>query len=809
MAGSDYWFAWEHAESPNGPWAHLEVLWFRGHEAMSELFRYEVTLLAKSNVPGQNADIPLSKLIGARAALRIRTYTNPAYRMVHGVITEAEDVTSVPEGMVYRVVLMPPFVRANHRQRSRIFLDKPIRKIIDTVIENDPNYQRVDGIAADPVEVASGGYMPAKDRFTWRISDSPRIDAATTRPFCVEYMETDHNFVSRLLEDEGIAYHFEHGEDTCILVLSDRDAGRTKLDPFDPLGMNIQGRAVQTVKLGARMRPTRVRLHEYNWRKPSLDMGAQAETNDPDKAGLFEDHYPGGYFDSPNTGAPLANARIDRLAVEAEYATFASSCRLLGAGQIFDLDFPKPKYEGQYLITNIQIYGEQAGASTIALQAGLGEELLGKPYECRFECARRTTDLGGIHESRFRPARSARRPRIFGSQTAFVTAEPGSLAEINVGGPLGDEIGCVRLRFLWDKEDERLAKEPSSCWIRVSQFFAGAGQGAVFHPRVGVEVIVEYLEGDPDRPIVTGRVYNGQNRPPVVGKGAATESTMKTFSSPGGGNFNEIYFQDAAGREQIRLEASRNYDMIVDNDRSEAVNNDGSSDVGNNRSESTGVNRSTSVGSNNMEIIGMNESVAVGANQSVSVGMMRTMLVGANHMVQVGADQDVTIGANDTLTVGATQTITVGATQTITVGAAQSTTIGGGAATSVGGASTTNSGGAMAMAAGGAMSLAAPTQDFVAAGSQALQSTTTTVTAAAMASIAAGAMSSNAAPFVVQEAGGVLALSGPVTIMNGGTITISGGTVQIEGSTITVNGGSVKVDGGGQIDMSAGLIKLN
>ena len=802
---ADYSFAWEQADSPNGPWGHLEVLWFRGHEEMSQLYRYDLVVLAKS----PSSDIDLQNMIGSRATLRIRTYADPSYRLVHGVIAEAEDLAPVPEGMVYRITLMPPFVRASHRHRSRIFLDKTIRRIVDTVITNDPSYAKVDGMTVEPVDVADPSFSPARDRYTWRTSDTPRLDQANGRPFCVEYMESDYNFVLRLLEDEGVAFHFEHGDGVCLLVLSDRDAGRTKLQPFDPLGINIQGRAVQTVKQGARMRPTRVRLYEYNWRKPALDMGAQAEQPTQPEEELFEDHYPGGYVESPAQGAPLASARVDRLAVEAEYATFHSTCRLLGAGTIFKLDFPKAKYEGEYLVTKIDIYGEQAGASSIATTIGLKDELLGKPFESRFDCARRGT-ADGVAESRFRPARSARRPRIQGSQTAFVTTEPTAPgAEINVGGPLGDEIGCVRLRFLWDKEAERLAKEPSSCWIRVSQMFAGAGQGSVFHPRVGVEVIVEFLEGDPDRPIVTGRVYNGQNRPPVKSAGAATESTMKTLSSPGGGNFNELYFQDLAGREQIRLEAARNYDMIVDNDRSEHVAHDGESDVGNDRSESTGVNRSTSVGSNNMEIVGMNESVAVGVNQSVSVGVNRTMLVGANHLVQVGADQAVTVSANDSLVVGGVQTITIGAAQITTVGAAQTTTIAAGSSMSVGGASTTTSGGAMSMAAGGAQDLSAPTQAFTAAGTQALQSATTTITAAAMVAATAGAIASTAAPFVSAEAGGVLSLSGPVTIMSGGTITITGGTVNVDGGSINIKGGSVKVDGGGMIDMGAGLIKLN
>lgn len=804
MAGSDYSFAWEHAESSD-PWGHLEVLWFKGHEEMSALFRYELIVLAKT----PNADIDLQKMIGARGALRIRTYADPAYRMVHGVITEAEDIAAVPEGMVYRLVVMPPLARADHRQRSRIFLDKTIRRIVDTAVTSDPNFMRVEGMVADPVDTASATYSPALDRYTWRTSDSPRLDQVNGRPFCVEYMESDFAFISRLLEDEGVAYHFEHGESLCLLVLSDRDAGRTRLAPFDPLGLNIQGRAINTVKAGARLRPSRVRLYDYNWRKPALEMLATADTPDPIQEELFEDHYPGGYVESPAQGAPLANSRMDRFAIEAEYATFVSTCRLLGAGTIFALEYPKAKYEGEYLVTKIDVAGEQAGAASIALMIGLEKELVGKPFTSSFECAR-CGPSGAVAESRFRPARITRRPRIQGSQTGFVTAEPSSLgAEINVGGPLGDEIGCVRVRFLWDKEKERLAKESSSCWIRVSQMFAGAGQGAVFHPRVGTEVIVEFLEGDPDRPLVTGRVYNGQNRPPVVGQGAATESTMKTMSSPGGGNFNELYFQDAAGREQIRLEAAKNYDIIVDNDRSEAVAVDASSSAGNNRSESTGVNRSTAVGSNNMEIVGQNESVAVGVNQSVSIGVNRTMLVGATHTVQVGADQAVTVSADDSLTIGGVHTVTVGGVQTTTVGATQSINVGAAQAISIGGAQAISVGGAQAMTAGAAQAMTAAEQMFVAAGTQALQSATHTVTASGSSSTTAGAIVSSAAPFITAAAGGVLALSGPITIMNGGTITITGGTVNVDGGSINIKGGSVKVDGGGLIDMGAGLIKLN
>ena len=237
----------------------------------------------------------------------------------------------------------------------------------------------------------------------------------------MQYNESDLDFVARLLEEEGVSYHFEHGDGVCLLVLSDADGGRARLDPFLPLGPNLAGRELGSMKLGARLRPRKVSLVDYNWKKPALDM-AVATQDSQDTADLVDHEYPGRYPDTPDQGRPLAQAKLDRLAVEASYAAGAGACRLLGAGSVFALEHPTPRYDGEYLVTRLLLDAEQQGA--LAPGSGGQATSQGVPFRVRVECARRGRG-GAVAESRFRPARVTRKPRIHGTQTAFVTAEPG------------------------------------------------------------------------------------------------------------------------------------------------------------------------------------------------------------------------------------------------------------------------------------------------------------------------------------------------------------------------------------------------
>lgn len=806
MSDLDFAFAWEGASAEAGPWSHLQVVELRGTEAISSLYRYELVLFAHEPAPAVDPE----ELIGARATLRITTRSEPAFRVVHGILTEAEELGPVYNGMLYRVVLSPPLARSMHRTRCRIFLEKTTRQIIDAVLQGDPALRRDDGAVAEPDGGDTRSFGPARELYAWRITDPSRLDDVAARPYCVQYNESDFAFVSRLLEEEGIGYHFEHGERTCLLVLADADGGRARLAPFTPLGPTAPGREITTMKLGARLRPKKVSLLDYNWKKPALDM-AVATPGQPEGEDLVDHEYPGRYPDTPDQGRPLAQAKLDRLTVEASYAVGEGSVRLLGAGSIFALDHPTSRYDGEYLVTRLEVRGEQQGTLPPALLSRFAWQ--GLPFTARFECARRGKN-GNVAESRFRPARVTPKPRVQGTQTAFVTAEPSNQgAEIHVGGPPGAEIGCVRVKFHWDTDAERLAKEPSSCWVRVSQVFAGVGEGAVWHPRVGVEVIVDFEEGDPDRPIVVGRVYNGQNRPPG---GAPTVSTFKSMTSPGGGSHNELRFDDTAGNQQILLHTPKDWNCEVGNDRNEQVAANSTSSVGSDRTELTGANRSTMVGGNNAEMIGGNESTIVGANQNLTVGANQTIAVMANQSLTVTGNQSVAVTGNqdenvtgnrtavvtgsERLVVSGTQDIAVTGAQTTAYSATHTVTVAADQTVDVGGQQTVAAAGPQGLRSGTSQKIEAPAQEIEAYGVQALRSTSLAVNASSDVTVHTS---------IVDVNGSTLELKGGQILIKGGQVTIEDGEIAIKGGKVTVNGSPIEMDGGGLVQVMAGLIKLN
>ncbi len=799
MSQYDFTFAWEGLRE-EGAWSMLQVVDFRGHEEMSRLYRYELTLLARTGEGDGAVEVDPRDLVRARATLRIRTLTDPHFKVVHGVLTEAEEIGPAPDGLLYRVVLMPPLVRAQHRKRCRIFLERTTRQILEAVLGGDPNLALEPNATVAPDDGSLSGFDPAREIFTFRLAESARLDDVSVRPYCVQYNESDLAFVARLLEAEGLSYHFENGAESCLLVISDKDAGRTRLEPFASIGPSLPGREISAVKLGARLRPRVVALGDYNWKKPALDMLAERKG---EADSLFDYSYPGGFPETPEQGVPIATAMLERFETEADYAVLEGKCRMLSAGSIFHLEHSKSRYEGEYLVTKLQVRGEQQGV----LKNEASDKLV--PFTCKVECARRSGDKGA--ESHYRPARSTPSPRVHGTQTAFVTADPSSPgAEINVGGPPGAEIGCVRVRFHWDREASRLAKEPSSCWVRVSQLFAGPGQGGMFHPRVGTEVIVDYEDGNPDKPIIVGRVYNGANVAPGLSMGASTLSTMKTYTSPGGGKNNEFSFEDAVGKEEVKLHAAHDWNSDCGHDRSEAVANDSSSSVGANRSESTAINYTKTVGANSMVVIGANSSETVGANQSLSVGGVQTALIGGNQSVQIGGNQSLHVSGDQTSTIDGSRgaTVTGSDTQTIT--------------------------GPQLLHSSAGQTMTAPTQAFQADGLQVLKCSDHEVVCDIFHVNSSGPATIDCNPFTVNSGstasvtasaditltGSPIALSsgatvsidaaGAITITGGGPVTVTGAAVTLNGGTVTASaGGVVTVSGGGDVHVKGSIIHLN
>ena len=771
MLDNDFAFHWD---GGGAEWNHLQVVRFTLEDAMST--PYALKLLLHTRTP--EGDIDPFDLLGKLGTLRIFTYTNPPVRSFHGIIVSAEDKGTTHAGSLYEIVLLPPFGRAIHRKRSRIFLEKTTKQIIETVLTGDPKMQAgdADGGCADDLRST---FATPDERFVWRLLDPSRIEDIKARPYAVQYEESDFDFVARLLEEEGISYHFEHTGKAVVLVLSDYDSGRDKLDPFDPLGPTTAGRHLDRVRLGGRLRPTKVKLVDYNWQKPKLAMGAEARGDSDD---LFVQTYPGRFVESPEHGAPLAQVILERFQTEGRFGTAEGSCRLLGAGTIFKLDHPVGRYEGEYLVTKALLRGLAEGE----LGAGFNsiEKLPnGGSFHAEVEIVRRGTG-DSPNESHFRPARHTPKPRIHSTQTATVVDEPSTRgAEIHVGGPPGNENGCVRLKFHWDTETQRHDKEPTSAWVRVGQMFAGAGGGAVAHPRVGTEVIVAYEDGDPDRPIIVGRVYNGIQPSAALGKGAATVSTMKSLSSPGGKVFNEFQFDDTAGSEKVNLTAGKDWNSNVGNNRAETVTNDSSSTVKVNRTEETGTNRTTHVGAKNEESVDGDEKVTITGRQTLTITAGQDQTVTADRNLTVTGPHSVTVGP-EKYTVNGAETLTITAAKTEGIGAAYDL--------SVAAAMTVNAGAAHTLNTPIATTNAPMILDNAALW---------TVSASAVAAINTTVLSAVAAgPATIQGA--------TVAITAAGDVIISGANVQIKGGSISLEGGSIKI-AGGTVDITGGVVKVN
>jgi type VI secretion system secreted protein VgrG len=275
-----------------------------------------------------------------------------------------------------------------------------------------------------------------------------------------------------------------------------------------------------------------------------------------------------------------------------------------------------------------------------------------EPYRNRFTCV--------SEDVPYRPERRTRCPVVGGAQTAVVV------------GPAGEEIhtdvsGRVKVQFHWDREGKR--DDRSSCWIRVSQAWAGPGWGALYLPRVGQEVVVEFLEGDPDRPIIVGGVYNGANPPPVDLPGEKTRSTLRSASSPGGDGSNELRFEDAKGQEEVYLHAQRDLNVVVENDASRRV--------GGNETIAVDKDRARSVGGSQSLQVAKDDTSTITGSQLLTVSGNRTTTVGASHVETVGADQSVSVGGAVAVTVALASAESVGLGKALNVGGAYAINVGG------------------------------------------------------------------------------------------------------------------------------------
>jgi type VI secretion system secreted protein VgrG len=433
--------------------------------------------------------------------------------------------------------------------------------------------------------------------------------------YCVQYRETDFNFVSRLMEQEGIYYYFEHEDGKHTLVLADDYgahapfAGYAEVPYYPPDNMQLRERDhLYEWKMAKQVQPGGYALTDFDFKAPNKELRKVRSMPKNHVMANFEVYdYPGDYTEATD-GDNYVKIRLQELLAQHEVLHGQGNARGLATGYVFNLtNCGRDDQNREYLIVAAQ-YECTGGAyeSTPDLNPD-------QPFQARI------TAIDARQP--YRAPRITPKPVVRGPQTAIVV------------GPSGEEIytdqyGRVKCHFHWDRYGK--ADQDSSCWIRVAQVWAGKRWGAMYIPRIGHEVIVEFLEGDPDQPIITGRVYNGTSMPPYPLPDYATLSGIKSLSSKGGGGFNEIRFEDKKGEEQIFIHAEKNQDLRIKEKRFEWIGIDRHLIVKQDKFEHVENSRHEIVDNDHREHIKNDRNVKVGGKEAISIGASHSLTVSGN-----------------------------------------------------------------------------------------------------------------------------------------------------------------------------------
>lgn len=526
-----------------------------GRETLGRPFEFELGLLS------ENPNLGLSELLGQPISVTLEL-PDFSLREFNGIITHFSVTGELGRYVMYRATVRPWIWLLSQSINSRIFQAKTVPKVVLEVFREH-------------------GFSDFMNALTEQYRSFEVL---------VQYRESDLNFLSRLMELEGIYYFFIHKDGKHTLVLSDSYSahepfpGYATVPYFAPQSGERRERDHIDRWLAERMiRPGAFAARDFNFKRPGASIRTQI------RAPLDHAHDAYEVYDYPGQFQDTAQAEIQaRIRLEEQQADFEvvhgqGNARGLGSGGLFKLSqFPREDQNKEYLIVSADY------------QITVGEyesmDRGGDPPDYR-------VSFTAIESTRqYRAPRVTPRPVVEGPQTAIVVGQAGQ--EIWT-----DEYGRVRVQFHWDREGQ--SNESSTCWVRVSQAWAGTNWGSIHIPRIGQEVIVDFLEGDPDRPIITGRVYNADHMPPYALPANQTQSGIKSRSTKGGtpDNFNEIRFEDKKGSEELYLQAEKDMTTLVKNNHSTTVK----------------ANRSAGVTGNDSVSVGGDRSVSVTGNLSVSV----------------------------------------------------------------------------------------------------------------------------------------------------------------------------------------------
>ena len=594
--------------SPLGDKLHFRHM--HGEEALGQPFNYELSLLSKTG------DFGLGDLLGKPVTVKLAlpnstAPSNEKIRFFNGYVARFSRQGMDGDYHVYSATVRPWIWLLSHATNCRIFQDQTVPEIIKDVF-------RAHGLT-DIQPRLSGQY--AKHDFT------------------AQYRETDLNFVTRLMEDEGIYYYFTHELDKHTLVLADSYSAHQKVKGYEEVPYIVPGDMRQSLpdhitswENAQQIQAGNVVMKDFNFENPKNDLlVTRSAPNAHAKADFEHYDYPGDYL-SRVDGETYVRLRLEELNARYEQTTGNGNPRGLNAGSLFKLTgYPVASQNREYLITcvSFSVAGPQYES-----QAGGGSD----PYKC---------SLVAIESHcPFRLEPRTPRPTVPGPQTATVVGAKDQ--DITT-----DRYGRVKVKFHWDRRKgnknekdkdnvDKNGNDPdSSCWIRVAQVWAGAGFGVINIPRIGEEVIVDFLEGDPDRPIITGRVYNQDHMPPYTLEKNKTQTGIKTRSTKDGTeqNFNEILFEDLKGQEKLHMQAER--------DMSTNVKRNQSTSVGADRSVSVGGNQSTSVTHNDTWSVKGERKMTVEKTNTETITLLQTGTYKAGRTEEVTAGDTLKVTSKD------------------------------------------------------------------------------------------------------------------------------------------------------------------
>lgn len=620
--------------SQGDPQAAWRVVRVQVREELSSL--YSCTLELATDELFTDPDLMLG------AACEFVMERGPLARRLCGIVHRVEHMGIQAGHLLSRVQIAPALWALSQRADSRIFQEQTVPQILRKVL--------------------SEGLEPFNRCCRLKLQrEYPR------REYCVQYQESDLDFILRLMEEEGIAFYFDHTGSREELILVDTNESFPPCETLDGGAIPIAGpeagthvvETVRTFDWSHELQPTSVVVRDFDWTRPSFNLTKQARSKDGRGQEREQYLYPasltiGDYDKSINRYTKedgSIQAGLRRQAYKARERRGLGRSNVIGftPGLTYELlGHGRPGLDQRYLLTSVEHLGE-------APEELPGDELVSRSstaerYANRFECIPLAVP--------FRPERRRPRPRLLGAQTAKVV------------GPSGEEIwtdahGRIKVQFHWDREGR--SDERSSCWVRVAQLWGGTAWGCVFLPRIGMEVIVEFLEGDPDRPLVIGCVYNGQNPPPYALPEHKTRSTIKTSSTPGGSGSNELRFEDAAGQEEVFLHAQKDLNEVVKHDHSTTVHANQTITVHANQATTVHASQTNTVDGNQSESIGGEQSLKVVGNRSKQVERSETVSINQDRTVQIVGCETTTIQGQRTEAVGGLEQLKLDGGREVTV----------------------------------------------------------------------------------------------------------------------------------------------